>query len=290
MDSLEELFNSNSKKSKYDELVENFTELNANVGLRHNDMDQTIQSLLQTFNVWESRLDGVDLASRNTQQIINSIEDKLGGMNSNITHMYEEFETRVNDMYTQFQQEMLAGDTKVQEIQDVCAQCNSITAENNSLIEVVKAMLRKIQDNCDLNTFQIKTLHTNKVELDVFEDVTTKTHNRFRVFDFKVRTIMNLISTNSEFISLVLPFNVQYLISHTLHAFLDGTNRKNLIDYENKRFDYHKNKSLMSEKTTTLISTSRISTIWKTKTLSSKRRSRSRIEKWRSLKRCFLNG
>jgi len=198
MNSIEELFTSNSKKSKYDELIERFTYTESVVELRHNEMDKIINEMQAKFELYESRLNGMDIATKNTEKIIVNIEDKLIQSNVHVTRMYEEFEARINDMYSQFRQDILNGDVKIQEIQDICNQCNTLSSENNSLIEVVKDMMQKVQESCDQNVYQINKLKDNKISVEMYEINNMEIGNRFRILDFQTRTLNNLITVNDE--------------------------------------------------------------------------------------------
>lgn len=101
-------------------------------------------------------------------------------------------------MYSQFRQDILNGDVKIQEIQDICNQCNTLSSENNSLIEVVKDMMQKVQESCDQNVYQINKLKDNKISVEMYEINNMEIGNRFRILDFQTHTLKNLITCNDE--------------------------------------------------------------------------------------------
>lgn len=150
------------------------------------------------FELYESRLNGIEIASKNTEQIISKIEDKLYAYNNHVTKMYSSFEEKINNMYSQFQQEMLQSDVKIQEIQDLCNNSYTISSENNSLIEVVKTMMQKVQEGCDQNVCEINKLKANKVGIEDYECTNLEVGSRFRVLDFQNKTLNNLITVNDE--------------------------------------------------------------------------------------------
>jgi len=61
-------------------------------------MDKIINEMQAKFELYESRLNGMDIATNNTEKIIRNIEDKLIQSNVHVTQMYSEFEARINDM------------------------------------------------------------------------------------------------------------------------------------------------------------------------------------------------
>jgi len=135
-----------------------------------------------------------------------NIENKLIQSNINTTTMFSEFEDRINKMYTQFQEEILQSDLKIQEIQDLSYHCNTVSSENNSLIEVVKSMMVKVQESLDQNVCELNKLKTNKVSVEDHEATDLEIGSRFRILDFNNKTLQNLLTANDEYLNNVLPF------------------------------------------------------------------------------------
>lgn len=55
--------------------------------LRHNEMDKIINEMQAKFELYESRLNGMEIATQNTEKIIVNIEDKLIKSNVHVTQM-----------------------------------------------------------------------------------------------------------------------------------------------------------------------------------------------------------
>lgn len=150
------------------------------------------------FEIYESRLDGIDVDNKNISKIQSKIEQKLVDSDSKITEMYNSFELQFNDIHSQFNEEKIQTEIKIQKIQEITDQSFTLSSENNALIEVMKKVMETVQASCDSNIAAVKNFRESKLDVIQYEKNNIEIGNRLRFLDFQSKTLNNVITCNDE--------------------------------------------------------------------------------------------
>jgi len=129
---------------------------------------------------------------------------------------------------------------KLHEIKEVTDESMQQSQSNTNRINVIENLQDTISRLSTNNDVEIKNIQKQKVDLDSYQKEISRINNQFRSAAFSIETVENMLKNTDRYIDRQIPFKTQFIISETLHSFMDNKMRRRLLEWEDNRFRYLK--------------------------------------------------
>lgn len=137
---------------------------------------------------------------------------------------------------------------KLHEIKEVTDESMQQSQSNTNRINVIENLQDTISRLSTNNDVEIKNIQKQKVDLDAYQKEISRINNQFRSAAFSIETVENMLKNTDRYIDRQIPFKTQFIISETLHSFMDNKMRRRLLEWEDNRFRYLKEYSMDERK------------------------------------------
>eukprot|EP00801_Mesodinium_rubrum_P001655 Mrub_01655.p1 GENE.Mrub_01655~~Mrub_01655.p1 ORF type:complete len:666 (+),score=168.69 Mrub_01655:134-1999(+) len=249
IDDLDYLVNrANFKTSKYDELKRQINAMESTISIKHNETHQKMNEMNQQITYCDQNIKSLYETSAGQSKSIQKLEGDNVQVNTSILNTKTELLQAINEQWKKTLNLNEKVEQKLHEIKEVTDESMQQSQSNTNRINVIENLQDTISRLSTNNDIEIKNIWKQKVDLENYQKEVSRINNQFRSAAFSIETVENMLKNTDRYIDRQIPFKTQFIISETLHAFMDNKSKRRLLEWEDNRFRYLKEYSMDERK------------------------------------------
>jgi len=202
------------------------------IAIKHNETNQRANEMTTKIEYSDKNIKNLFEITANHVKNLQKIEVDNIETNQNILVTKTDLKDSINNQWKSTLALNEKVNQKLNEIKETTDESMQQSVSNTNRINVIENLQDTISRLSTNNDVEIKNINKDKVNQEVYNKEIARINNQFRTAAFTIETVDNALKSTDKFIDRLLPYKIQFIISETLHSFLDNKARRRLIEWE----------------------------------------------------------